>query len=95
MAQTKNTGTKSESKEEKPKSIDQLLKEEVEARKEWYAHWGGGSPEKPLNQEQQASSRKHEKSKSALVAATGSTNYREAVKSLNHSPVYATRTAKK
>ena len=92
------TGTKVQSNGagtgEKPKSVQELLKSEVEARKAWYAHFSGGAPQKPYSKEASASLRALEKAKSALVAATGTGNFKEAAASLKYSPQYAPRTRK-
>lgn len=83
---------KAETKEATP-SVPQLLKAEQEARKEWYGHFNGGAPKKPFSKEASASLRKLEKAKAALVAAVpGASNFKEAAKELNYSPLYAPRT---
>ncbi len=79
--------------ETKPPSVDTLLKQEKAARAEWYGHFDG-APVKPYSPEQSASLRKLEKAKTALVAATGTSNFKDAAKKLNYSPKYAPRTKK-
>ena len=79
---------------ESPKSVQELLKSEVDARKAWYAHFSGGAPQKPYSKEASASLRALEKAKSALVAATGTGNFKEAATKLNYSPQYAPRSRK-
>ena len=85
-------GTKTEGKTEQPKSVQTLLKDEVDARKAWYGHFNGGAPQKPYTKEASASLRALEKAKSALVAATGTGNFKEAAAKLKYSPQYAPRT---
>ncbi len=80
--------------DEKPKSVQELLKSEVDARKAWYAHFGGGAPKKPYSKEASGSLRDLEKAKSALVAATGTENFKEAARKLNYNPQYAPRSRK-
>ncbi len=83
---------KTEGKTEPAKSVPTLLKDEVDARKAWYAHFGGGAPKKPYSKEASASLRALEKAKTALVAATGTANFKEAATKLKYSPQYAPRT---
>ena len=86
--------TKDNGKTEQTKSTQTLLKEEVDARKAWYAHFSGGAPQKPYSSEASASLRALEKAKSALVAATGTANFKEAATKLKYSPQYAPRSRK-
>lgn len=87
----KKTGSNGAGTDEKPKSVQELLKSEVDARKAWYAHFGGGAPQKPYTKEASASLRALEKAKSALIAATGTGNFKEAATKLKYSPQYAPR----
>ncbi len=87
------TKPKVDGKEEKPKTTPELLKSEQDARKAWYALFDG-APVKPYNKDQSAALRSLEKAKSALVAATGKGNFREAAASLDYKPQYAPRTRK-
>lgn len=77
---------------EKPKTTDQLLKEEVTARKAWYNGFKDGKPVKPYNKDQSAALRALEKAKAALVASTGTANFKEAAAKLKYKPQYAPRT---
>ena len=92
MPQGKNG--KSDTNDEKPLSVAELVGFEKEARGEWYAHFGGGAPVKPYTTEQSASLRKLEKAKQALIAATGASNFKDAALKADYKPVYAPRTRK-
>ena len=92
MVQAKNG--KNDAKNDKPLSVNELVKLEKEARSEWYAHFGGGAPVKPYTPEQTVSLRKLEKAKTALVAATGASNFKDAAQKADYKPVYAPRTRK-
>ena len=94
----KKTKTKATSNgagtDESPKSIQELLKTEQDTRKAWYAHFSGGAPQKPYSKEASASLRALEKAKTALIAATGTANFKEAAAKLKYSPQYAPRSRK-
>ena len=87
VAKTNGTSTAA-----KPKSTDELLKDEIKARKVWYGRFNGGAPKKPYTKEATADLRALEKCKTALVASTGTANFKEAAAKLNYSPQYAPRT---
>ena len=92
MPQGKNG--KSDTNDEKPLSVAELVGFEKEARSEWYAHFGGGAPVKPYSDEAKVSGRKHEKAKQVLSAATGAVNFKDAAQKADYKPVYAPRTRK-
>ena len=64
----------------------------MDARTAWYGHFTGGAPKKPYTKEASASLRALEKAKTALVAATGTANFKEAAAKLKYNPQYAPRT---
>lgn len=91
---TKTNGQAKPEKKGPAPSTATLLKEEQGARKAWYAHFKGGAPKKPYSPEARASLRALEKAKAALVAATGTANFKDAARSLKYTPQYAPRTRK-
>ncbi len=71
--------------------LTRLINTEVEARKAWYGTHASGTPRRPYTPAQRAALRSLEKSKAALVAATGEPNYKAAVSALGYAPQYAPR----